>query len=139
MPEPKPKTEIQRHLTMYDQEPKEELLDAKPVKILNINDQHISQLESLHKRARKVYRALKRYFPNANELDKYIINNLGINSDDYTNYNITKNDFSNIIQNLFVNVGDRLEKTDVEGFLSVFVYNTHGRTKADQISKIVFR
>lgn len=61
------------------------------------------------------------------------------NEDEFKNKQISKQQLTKAIENLFLNVGDKeVKKDEVESFLSIFSYNNHDHTEAAQISKSIY-
>lgn len=98
-------------------------------------------LSNIRSKAKKAFNIIKRYFPKKTEFNTYLSAQLGLKCEsDLIGKQITRDKLCTILENIFLNFGEsgNLPKMDFEGFLSVFDYNKHNYTKAEEIGFRIF-
>ena len=93
-------------------------------------------LENIHKRLVKVNRHFQRLFQSQEQLDKAIKDNCVSDK----NGNITVDQFKQFVLTHLKDdmINKHINKKDVEGFLSAFIYNAYGATNVNNIAPLVF-
>lgn len=108
---------------------------------------NVSKLENQRLRAKKVFREIYRKFPNKQLFEEYFQNYLkNLDSDPKKEENLfSKEELKNFIQDFFVkhqktadNEIAKIQKKDLEGFLTNFTYNSYGETVLSDIPSLIY-
>ena len=100
----------------------------------------VSKLISSRERANKVFRALYKYIPSQKAFEENLNNFLASKETTLLKENlINKNQLKDYISDFFESkTSERLDKGDLEGFLTNFIYNKHGETNLKEIPTLIY-
>lgn len=130
-------TAVQKRLNLYNTEE-----DPNKFTVLNNLEVPVSKLNQIRSAAKKVFRAFYKYFPSENDFSKHLNefvekqSQLNNSSEDL----ISKDILTKYISEFFKDKHqDKIDKKDVESFLSNFNYNKHGFTQMSVIPFMVYK
>ena len=129
-------SEVQKRLKMYDISEPEEYL------VLDNQSINVSKLENQRYRAKKIFREIYKKFPNIEKFQSHLkefADNLNDNVVDNEEI-FSKEQLKNFIKDFFEkNPANKIEKRDIEGFLTNFTFNKHDETKISLIPDLIYK
>ena len=129
-------TAVQLRLNLYNVED-----DPNKFLILDNLKVPISKLNQIRSSAKKVFRSLYKHFTSEQDFSKNI-NEFIKNENDNTLSEdlVSKPIFTKYINEFFANKPqEKIDKKDIESFLSNFSYNKYGYTKASIIPELIYQ
>ena len=127
--------DAQKRLKLYDVSEPDDFLALDNQKI------NVAKLENERNHAKKVFRQIIRKFPTKanfeNHLNEFIEN---LKDETVTKERIfSKDQLKNFIVDFFVkNPAEKIQKKDIEGFLTNFIYNKHDETLISPIPTLIY-
>ena len=122
---------------MYDTE-------ENPLEFVISDNQKIpvSKLISEREKAKKVFRSFYKFFPTQKDFEENFqtyIKNLE-NNELYKENLVDKNQLTLFVSNFFSDKPEeKIDKKDLQGFLTNFVYNKFGETNFDKIPELIYK
>ena len=116
---------------------------SEPESYLVLDNQRINvaKLENERIRATKVFRQIFKKFPKKENFENYLkeylenLNDTTVNTEQI----FSKHQLKNFITDFFAkNPVEKIEKKDIEGFLTNFTYNKHDETETFLIPKLIY-
>ncbi|KRX05142.1 hypothetical protein PPERSA_06776 [Pseudocohnilembus persalinus] len=107
--------------------------DEKDINVFDCYNVDATALERYGNAKFKITNNLKRYFPTEKEFKRYLTKQLGQTEKGLSKIQISSQRLSTLIEDVFLNFGEKFQKSDLEGFLSSFVYNQHQQTPCHDV------
>lgn len=123
----------------YDYENKKFEDEEKILRVCDIKTLSFNQLENVRLKFKKVFRVLNSYFPKREDIDEFLKKQLHLDHEEYSQVSLSQKNLCKIFQGFFLNIEDKVNKKDLEGFLSVLNYNEYGFAKANNISNTIYK
>ena len=71
-------------------------------------------------------------------MDDFLKKQLNLDHEEFSQIQLSQKNLGKVFQALFANFEDKVNKKDLECFLSVLDYNEYGFTKANTVSSLIY-